>query len=267
MTNDKPQPQEKEAVRTTIVGGRPPGPGKSVGQIPQGIEVLVKKASVDPAFEVLLLEKRGGAAKEIDLQLDADEALLLAAIPREQLEAFIHRTRIPESSKAVFLGKVAAAMLIALGAVAGCDRDIATQGIREDDPKEKAAAASRPAESDARPAGDSPVFIAGIMIVDEPNTQPAPPAPQGIRPDTPATEPATQPGPPPGAIRSFSRGITPDHPLPPATQPAQDDKGPTSQPESQPASRPASQPADSADDAKPDDDSDRVDQITRGMRW
>ena len=218
MTNDKPHPQEKEAVRTTIVGGRPPGPGKSVGQIPRGIEVLVKKASVDPAFEALLLEKRAEAAKEIDLQLDADEALLLSAIPREQLEAFIHRTRLPESSKAVFLGKVAAAMLIALGAVAGCDRDIATQGIRDDDPEEKAAAASRPAESGPQQAGDSPVFIAGILL-DESASQPAPPAPQGIRPDVPTT------------------------------------------------TKPASQPADSADDPKPDDDSDRVDRITRGARW
>ena len=37
------RPQEQEAVRTTIVGGRPPGSGKSVGNIPRGIEVLVKK--------------------------------------------------------------------------------------------------------------------------------------------------------------------------------------------------------------------------------
>ncbi|MCP4231568.1 MAG: hypothetical protein GY771_15670, partial [bacterium] len=41
---------EREAVRTTIVGGRPPGSGKSNGSIPRGIEVLVKKASVDAVF-------------------------------------------------------------------------------------------------------------------------------------------------------------------------------------------------------------------------
>ena len=32
------RPVEQEAVRTTIVGGRPPGSGKSVGAIPRGID-------------------------------------------------------------------------------------------------------------------------------------------------------------------------------------------------------------------------------------
>jgi hypothetical protein len=37
---------EQPAIRTTIVGWRPPGPGKDVGSVPRGIEVLVKKAAV-----------------------------------------------------------------------------------------------------------------------------------------------------------------------------------------------------------------------------
>ena len=49
------RPAEQPAVRTTIVGGRPPGSGHGVGQIPRGIELLVKKASVDPEFRKLLL--------------------------------------------------------------------------------------------------------------------------------------------------------------------------------------------------------------------
>ena len=61
--------QEREAVRTTIVGGRPPGSGKSVGMIPRGVEVLLKKAAVDPLFRDLLLERRAGAAGEIGLGL------------------------------------------------------------------------------------------------------------------------------------------------------------------------------------------------------
>ena len=60
---------ECEAVRTTIVGGRPPGSGTSIGSIPRGIEVLVKKAAVDPAFRTLLLERRGQAAEAIGLVL------------------------------------------------------------------------------------------------------------------------------------------------------------------------------------------------------
>ena len=69
MASDK-RPPEQETVRTTIVGGWPPGSGKPLGPIPRGIEVLVKKAAVDPQFRRLLLEKRGEAAKEIGLALD-----------------------------------------------------------------------------------------------------------------------------------------------------------------------------------------------------
>ena len=38
------QPLEQESVRTTIVGGRPPGSGKPMGNVPRGIEVLLKKS-------------------------------------------------------------------------------------------------------------------------------------------------------------------------------------------------------------------------------
>ena len=48
---------EQDAVRTTIVGGRPPGSGKPLGPIPRGLEVLVKKAAVDAEFRQLLLER------------------------------------------------------------------------------------------------------------------------------------------------------------------------------------------------------------------
>ena len=65
---------EYPAVKTTIVGGRPPGSGKMLGAIPRGIEVLVKKASVDPAFKSLLMSVRSKAADEIGLALDAAEA-------------------------------------------------------------------------------------------------------------------------------------------------------------------------------------------------
>jgi hypothetical protein len=111
------RPQEQEAVRTTIVGGRPPGSGQSVGNIPRGIEVLVKKAAVDPSFRELLLERRAEAATEIGLELNPAEALMLAAAPRAQLETVIANTHVPEEHRRVFLGKVAAAMLAAIGIV------------------------------------------------------------------------------------------------------------------------------------------------------
>lgn len=132
------RPVEQEAVRTTIVGGRPPGSGQSVGPIPRGIEVLVKKAAVDPEFRELLLAERAAAAGQIGLSLDPAEALMLAAAPRVQLEAVIAQTSVPEEHRRAFLGKAAAAMLAVIGAAvtaAGCGghrADGGTKGIRPD---------------------------------------------------------------------------------------------------------------------------------------
>lgn len=112
--NQDGQPAEHEAVRTTIVGGRPPGSGQKVGQIPRGIEVLVKKASVDPEFRQRLLEDRDGAAEQIGLTLDPAEVMMLRATPAAQLEAIIDRTTVPQHQRRAFLGKAAAATLAAL---------------------------------------------------------------------------------------------------------------------------------------------------------
>ena len=124
------KPVEQEAVRTTIVGGRPPGSGKPLGPIPRGIEVLVKKAAVDAEFKRLLLEKRAGAAKEIGLALDPAEAVMLAAAPAAQLESVIAQTTVAPSLRPAFLGRAAAVMLVALGvgvAVATGEERAATQ--------------------------------------------------------------------------------------------------------------------------------------------
>ena len=92
-------------------------------QFPQGIEVLVKKASIDPDFAELLLVDREAAAREIGLELDRSEAMMLAAVPTEQLEAIIARTIVPNEHRRAFLGKAAAAMLAAIGlASPGCAR-------------------------------------------------------------------------------------------------------------------------------------------------
>jgi hypothetical protein len=112
-------PNEREAVRTTIVGGRPPGSGKSNGRIPRGIEVLVKKASVDAAFCEVLLSERAEAAARIDLELDTAEAAMLSAIPESQLIGIIHNTKVGSNARPAFMGYAAAAMLAALGVTAG----------------------------------------------------------------------------------------------------------------------------------------------------
>jgi len=176
------RPEERPAVRTTIVGGRPPGSGKDIGEIPRGIEVLVSKASVDAEFRAVLLERRAKAAESIDLKLSPTEAMMLDAIPAAQLEAVIDRTKVSPAKRRAFLGTAAAAMLAALGvAVAGCDREPLIQGIQPDRP---------PGEQEKPP-------------------KPTPePAPTGIRPDMPPPKEAPKPTvePPP------TKGIRPDRP-------------------------------------------------------
>ena len=113
---------EQQSVRTTIVGGRPPGSGKPLGEVPRGIEILLKKSAVDPEFRQLFLSDREEAARSIELNLDPMENAMLQAIPTDQLIAIIEKTEVPEPQRRVFLGKAvtAAAILAALvgGAVA-----------------------------------------------------------------------------------------------------------------------------------------------------
>ena len=84
---------------------------------PRGLEVLLKKAAVDPAFKALLLTRRAEAAATIDLTLEPSEILLLRTAPSDQLEAIIARTTVPQEHRRAFLGQAAAAMLAALGIV------------------------------------------------------------------------------------------------------------------------------------------------------
>ena len=141
MENNKKsqKPEEQEAVYTTIVGGRPPCSGTQIGDIPRGIEVLVKKASVDPEFRRLLLDKRAEAAKEIDIDLSPAEAEMLSVIAREQLEKIIENIKIPLEQKPVFLGKVGKLMLATVIAgtaigflVFSASTQVATAGISPD---------------------------------------------------------------------------------------------------------------------------------------
>jgi hypothetical protein len=110
------RPGEPEVVKTTIVGGQPPREGRNIGDVPRGVEVLVKKAAVDPAFKKTLLEKRAGAADAIALTLSAAEEAMLEAVPEAQLRAIIGNTKVSPGLRPAFLCAAAGAMLAALGA-------------------------------------------------------------------------------------------------------------------------------------------------------
>jgi len=117
------RPGEPEVMKTTIVGGQPPREGRSLGDVPRGVEVLIKKAAVDPPFKKLLLEKRAGAAEAIALTLSAAEAAMLEAVPEAQLRAIVANTKVSPGLRPAFLGATAAAMLAALGTVSSCSKN------------------------------------------------------------------------------------------------------------------------------------------------
>jgi hypothetical protein len=104
--------------------------GHAQQPIPRGIEVLVKKASIDPAFRQALLEKRASAAAEIGLELSAGEAAMLNSVPQSQIEQIIENTTVPDEHRRVFLGKAAGAMLAVIGL--GLGLSSCATGIRPD---------------------------------------------------------------------------------------------------------------------------------------
>jgi hypothetical protein len=219
MFNAK-QPEESnemEAVKTTIVGGRPPGSGKNLTNIPRGIEVLVKKASIDTDFRSLLIAKRDEAAREIGLELNPMEKNIIRSAPEAQLIAIINSVKVSPRLKPAFLGKVAGVMLAALGATSmtGCgEQSPPVTGIRPDGPN--STTDKPPVEQPVKPDDNIPA-TKGIMIdipkpitpTDEDET---PPATRGVSPDLP--KPKTEPPDDDGVLNSPAGGMRSDSPKP-----------------------------------------------------
>jgi hypothetical protein len=115
----------------------PPEPGAIPRHIPRGLEVLIKKAAVDPAFKKVLFEKRAEAAKALGLKLTPAEEAMLAVVPLPQLEGIVAHTRVSPGLRPAFLGYAAGAMVAALAATtSGCTGPFspAEEGIRPDPP-------------------------------------------------------------------------------------------------------------------------------------
>jgi len=91
---------------------------RDLSNIPRGLEVLVKKASVDPEFRQLLLGQRAEAAHEIGLELTEAEQNMLSSISAEQLEKIIDSANVKPEHLKIFLGRTAKLMLAAAAGVA-----------------------------------------------------------------------------------------------------------------------------------------------------
>jgi len=152
--------ENKQAVKTTIVGGQPPGNQRPLPPIPLGIEHLLSMAAVDPRFGQALLQQREQAIKASGVRLSATEHGILGAVDPDALQQMIHSVHqgIPEQDRRSFLNRSAAALValvgggLAMGGATGCPG--AVKGSRPDRP-EKPDATHEPPEP-IRPTGIRP---------------------------------------------------------------------------------------------------------------
>jgi hypothetical protein len=114
----------------TIVGGRS-ADNAPAGNSPRGIEILLKKASVDEDFAKALLESPEEAARLISLDLLDSERRILLNTPRSTLQAMIRSTTVKRHQLGAFKTLSASLMLaavLALGST-GCDCDNSNQTL------------------------------------------------------------------------------------------------------------------------------------------
>ena len=71
----------KQAAKRTIVGGQPPGNGRPLEQIPEGIEQVLALAAVDAEFARALHERREQALEGSGVLLTATERQVLQSVP------------------------------------------------------------------------------------------------------------------------------------------------------------------------------------------
>ena len=97
----------------TIVEGRSVN-STSVGNFPRGLEILLKKASIDESFAHVLLESPDEAAKLISLDLGDSEKSILASTPKNTLKAMISNTKVKRHQLSAFKTMSASLMLAAI---------------------------------------------------------------------------------------------------------------------------------------------------------
>jgi len=116
MTDKKirmPTSENPENHGHTIVGGRPQAQKSMRSNIPRGLELLIKRASVDPEFKTALVQKRIKLLNELGICLDETEKSILECVPSDHLTRMIDATEVPPAQrKAISSGSVAAMLAL-----------------------------------------------------------------------------------------------------------------------------------------------------------
>jgi len=200
-TDEKePASVEKRAVKTTIVGGQPPGNERPLPPIPVGIEEVLGMASVNDEFAQALYSDRSAAVQASGVELTATEHGILGAIDDGSLRQMVGNVEgaVPNRERRAFLARSAAALLVLAGggaaaAAAACSDSKPKPSTKPTPPVPADAAAAPPDPADAA-AAPPPPPDARPRPVDPPRP------PTGINPDRPLPQ---------------TRGISPDRPPPP----------------------------------------------------
>lgn len=119
--------EERPAVRTTIVGGRPPGSGKEIGPVPKGIDAVIQKAAGDIQFAGFLLGEeisRKEAVQNAGIVLSESEMKMLESVDKEQLRTIIRSAREIQKNSTPPLKEVRIE-----------EQEVRTRGIRPDRPQ------------------------------------------------------------------------------------------------------------------------------------
>jgi hypothetical protein len=191
----------REAAKTTIVGGQPPGNARTLASIPVGLERLLAMAAANPDFAAILFERREEALAASGVELTATERAIFRAIPVTQLQRQTAELseRLAQPDRRSFFEQAAACVVLVAGGAglataAGCkDKDGGGGGTAASTEHQNVTVQERPRSEglDAPETGHRPDY----------------PPPTGARPDHPPPRPdagAPQPQP--------TRGIRPDRP-------------------------------------------------------
>jgi len=149
----------------TIVGGRSTA-HEDRGSYPRGVEILLKKAKVDPGFRELLLGDPLAAAESIELTLSRSERNVLSNTSRSILSAMIGRTFVPRHHVRSFLTQKAPALIFLVmastvlietsGASAGVESDSVASPRVNADAAEKMAGVQKALEQYRAKHGEYP---------------------------------------------------------------------------------------------------------------
>ncbi len=107
-----------EAVRRTIVGGRPIDRRRRKVRIPIGIEKVLCAAAADGVFMERLVTARADALDGTGLQVSAAEAAILGSVSEDALRTMIDHIDLKRHRKRRFFRGIAAASLAATTATA-----------------------------------------------------------------------------------------------------------------------------------------------------